>query len=554
MKKIAGQILLTFLVLVNFIYIQCGPDQSVIARAGKRVITADEFSSRFKALRQKLGLPDNGQVRERVLQEMIDEELLIDEAEKKGFDTDAAGEFESRRLSIQKLLDLYQKTNIWNHVRVEERDLKEYFIRFNTRLKARHLYASSKRQADSLYALVGAGQPFDQLASSVFKDARLRRSGGSIGYFTVDEMDAAFEDAAFSLQVGEVSPPVRTAQGYSIIQLQDKVVKPILSESEFAQKRDGLVQYVTYRKRKELLRSFTDSLRLALQISFDDRTLRELLGIIRRRTPGVPEASWLDQADSLDPREIARSSSAVWDVRTLKARARFTSEEQLQWVQNEENLQDWIGGLMIRDCMLSQAHQQGLDRSPEFITQKKKAIDDYLLKRMQDSICSSTVVPPDSMLALYNENPGRWDEPPRIRLAEIALADEAAADRIKTKLKKGEAFEELALHHSVRAWSAEDNGEIGAFTRQELGPYADRLFNLHPGEWRGPLRVDSLWIFFKCLGQYPASRRSFSEAKADLEKTLRPFYERKKKEEILRECRSKKQTRLFRDRLRNLHI
>jgi parvulin-like peptidyl-prolyl isomerase len=554
MKKIAGQILLSLLVVVSSINTNCSPERTVIATAGNRVITEDEFISRFKALRQKPGLPDNGQVREQVLQEMIDEELLIGEAEKKGFGTDEAGEFEGRRLHTQKLLNLYQKTHVWNRLRVEERDLQEYFIRLNTRLKARHLYASSQRQADSLYLLLRDGHPFEELARSVFKDARLRRSGGSIGYFTVDEMDAAFEDAAFSLQVGEISRPVRTAQGYSIIQLEDRIVKPILTENEFAMRRDGLIQYATYRKRKDLVRSFTDSLRRALHISFDDQTLHELLNRIRRRVPGDPENTWMDKTDSLDRREIARSNQTIWDVRTLKTHARFTSEEQLQWVQNEENLQEWISGLMIRDHMLSQAHQQGLDRSPEFITQKNKAVDDYLLKRMLDSISRSTVVPQDSLLAFYSEDPEQWALPPKIQLAEIALVDEAAAGQVKTKLKNGAAFEELALNHSVRAWSAENNGEIGVFTHQELGPYADRLFGMRPGQWRGPMRVDSLWIFFKCLEHYPASQRSFAQAKPELEKTLRPFYERRKKEEILRECKSKNETRIFLDRLRKLHI
>src|SRR5690606_39944691 len=77
-------------------------------------------------------------------------------------------------------------------------------------------------------------------------------------------MDPDFEDAAFGLAVGAVSRPVRTAQGYSIIQVTDRFTKPILTETEFAERKERLRNLVLQKKRAQarshFIRSTADAL------------------------------------------------------------------------------------------------------------------------------------------------------------------------------------------------------------------------------------------------------------------------------------------------------
>ena len=102
---------------------------------------------------------------------------------------------------------------------------------------------------------------FEELAEENFKDPQLRDTGGALGYFTVDEMDPAFEDAAFALDIGQISKPIRTAQGYSIIQVQDRIIRPLLTESEYIKHRSKLEDYCRYRKKIKATQTFVDSLR-----------------------------------------------------------------------------------------------------------------------------------------------------------------------------------------------------------------------------------------------------------------------------------------------------
>lgn len=72
-----------------------------------------------------------------------------------------------------------------------------------------------------------AGEDFMQLAVEEFMrsnpNAKPRPNEGDLGYFTAFDMVYPFENAAYSLEIGEVSQPVRTRFGYHLVKLIDKV-------------------------------------------------------------------------------------------------------------------------------------------------------------------------------------------------------------------------------------------------------------------------------------------------------------------------------------------
>jgi len=84
-------------------------------------------------------------------------------------------------------------------------------------IKARQILVEQEYEAQDLVKKLGEGSTFEELAQKFSKCPSGKR-GGDLGQFGKGRMVAAFEEAAFALDVNQVSPPVRTQFGYHLIQ------------------------------------------------------------------------------------------------------------------------------------------------------------------------------------------------------------------------------------------------------------------------------------------------------------------------------------------------
>ncbi|MFQ5706507.1 MAG: peptidylprolyl isomerase [bacterium] len=530
-------------------------DKETLAVIGERVIDKADFMKRYEYFRTKTGqgVHDNLETRRQVLNNYVDEEILIAEAERRGFAQDEQGLFERERVEMQELLNAYYQEKIASRVTVSDAELKRLYVRLNTRVKARHLYAPTKHQADSLYALLQNGSNFGELASLVFKDPRLRDSGGLLGYFTVDEMEPAFEEAAYSLRIGEISKPVRTSDGYSIIRVEDRVTKPLLTESEYARHKNKLAAYWKHRKIRQATAAHVDSLRKTLNIVFNQEVVRKLYAEFKKTQD---KARFLEKGFSdLHSHELLRSRFGAWTVATFQQKARFTSTTEHRWIHNQQQFEDFIAGLVIREYLLQRAREARLHERPEYLQKVKADLDGFLLERMEETLKGEMVIPEDSLRSYYNEDPKRFATPPEINLREIVLDDETKATLVADKLEHGESFAELAKKYSVRKWSAEKGGELGFLTPQYLGRWAQTAFLLKVGERAGPLKMDSMIVFLQCIAKRSAKIRSFDTVRDEVERTVRYLawadYRRSKIKEIRQ---SMELVKVFPQRLKEIKL
>ena len=90
-----------------------------------------------------------------------------------------------------------------------------------TFVKASHLLVKTEEEALELKEKISNGLDFAQAAKEVSL-CPSGQNGGDRGYFSRGQMVKEFEDAAFSMEVGEISNPIKTQFGYHLIYLTDK--------------------------------------------------------------------------------------------------------------------------------------------------------------------------------------------------------------------------------------------------------------------------------------------------------------------------------------------
>jgi peptidyl-prolyl cis-trans isomerase C len=84
------------------------------------------------------------------------------------------------------------------------------------KIAAKHILVDHEYEVQDLQKKLAEGQSFEDLAKS-YSNCGSAASGGDLGEFGKGMMVKPFEDAAFALEVGQVSEPVKTQFGFHLI-------------------------------------------------------------------------------------------------------------------------------------------------------------------------------------------------------------------------------------------------------------------------------------------------------------------------------------------------
>ena len=200
------------------------PDKKVLMTIAGRNVEAGEFIRMYK----KSLDPGSKSTPDSYIEQFIDFKLKVADAISKGYDTTKA---------FRDELNGYRKQLAQSYLTdqgIKEELLRKSYERSLTEVNASHILVNCRMDAkpeDTLKAYkkamgirerILAGENFEKVAKEASDDKSVATNGGNIGYFTVFQMISPFEDAAYDLQPGAISMPVRTSFGYHIIKVNDR--------------------------------------------------------------------------------------------------------------------------------------------------------------------------------------------------------------------------------------------------------------------------------------------------------------------------------------------
>jgi parvulin-like peptidyl-prolyl isomerase len=458
---------------------------------------------------------------------------------------------------INSRIERYSIVEYARRIWVGRNDLREVFRRFNTTLRASHLYASNRKEADSLYTLLQNGARFDDLAKSVFKNSRLASTGGDLGYFTLDEMDIAFEEQAYNMNLGEISQPVKTSQGYSIIKLTDVISTPIVTEYQFAQRRNAIMPVARDQKYELAVRN--DISRVTSEAIWNDAIIVDLWRITQenfsdytRFTPELVEIP-LPVNESMRGIVIARIGGFSFTVNDFLVEAYFTPTERRLTATTLYAFEEQVKGFVYRKYALGLIRNfRGLDQ--EFVDGSiEETFFGYLFDRFERDIDTRVSVSDEQVRRMYNSDPEMFSKPLMLSMAEIVVSDEEAAKNVHQALMNGADFLATLKRYGLDTESKANNGELGLLPVSEFGMMAPVLGNIRAGEIAGPFQIaEGYHIVLKCLERTEPRAQTFEEAASDVRQFLFFTERRNLRDALISDLRTRYNATIDMQRLNSL--
>lgn len=117
-------------------------------------------------------------------------------------------------------------------------------------VSARHILVESEDDAKAIAAELKKGGDFAAIAKEKSKDPGSKDQGGDLGFFGKEQMVAEFAEAAFKLQKGQISDPVKSQFGWHVIRVDDRRAK---QPPQFEQVKEQIETYVQRRAQAELI-------------------------------------------------------------------------------------------------------------------------------------------------------------------------------------------------------------------------------------------------------------------------------------------------------------
>jgi foldase protein PrsA len=118
-------------------------------------------------------------------------------------------------------VSLLQEQALAEDIEVTDEEIEQRYERMQTELDAQHILVADEETANEVVSRLDDGDDFGELAAEYSMDGSAEDEG-NLGYFSAGAMVPEFEDAAYNMEVGEISEPVQSEFGFHIIRVNDR--------------------------------------------------------------------------------------------------------------------------------------------------------------------------------------------------------------------------------------------------------------------------------------------------------------------------------------------
>lgn len=249
-------------------------EDPVLARFDGTTIRAAEFKEKVGTLPRDLRSIAAKRKKD-FLEDITAEHFLLREARRRHLedrkDVKNLIEAAKKKIIIAKLIEI----EVDRKIKIEPDEALDYYQAHKPEfmtpllLRASHILVKTADEAGDIKAKLDAGADFEELAKARSVDTTAAR-GGDLGYFQKGQLVPEFEEAAFRMKKGQTGDAVKTAFGYHVIRLTDRV-EPSLRD--FKSVRRFVEERILGRKRSQSFKAFVEKLKGGSKIEIDEKAL-----------------------------------------------------------------------------------------------------------------------------------------------------------------------------------------------------------------------------------------------------------------------------------------
>ena len=414
---------------------------------------------------------------------LIDIKLMVREAYARGLDKNPAWIKAVDLARHKAMVEAYIRKQVGLQIEISEDELRANFAAHPARhaVRGAHILLDSRARADSIYAEIKAGRTtFEDMARKHSLDEATAAAGGWFdSYYAFDRVSDRVYERVFSLDVGEVSQPFRTPQGWEIAKVVDKKLVPF-------EKYRTVIQRATFLEKIENLRSEHIDKLVA------ESGLRPVGEQVRRFV-----AAWNEQpgAPQLTPDEWAAPLYEYeGGVITMQQGSYLLHNTRLGHAQIDSTLlDDRIRRRGAPDLLLGLAAERGgYGERPEVQEKVEAEKERLLLQELWEELLENALaVSEEEARAHYEAHPEMYWAPEEIVVQEIMVADESLAQELMEQIRNGADMGALATKHSIRR-DADENGGLYALRAFEKIVYKelmDAAISAPEKELQGPIEL-----------------------------------------------------------------
>jgi peptidyl-prolyl cis-trans isomerase C len=515
-----------FLLGIALTFAACAKKEPIVAKVGSYGVTVEDFKTGFiqKYRGEEAAKKRSFDDRRSYAEELANEKLLVAEAYSLGYDKRPEVEKEVEQMAKRKSLDLLYQKEIMDKAITEEA-LKRFYERSGEELRARHILVKvapvdttedaekeAKRRIDSIRQAIVDGLDFGEAAMLYSDDATTARDSGNLGWFSWGRMVDEFQEAAWALDAGEMSKPVRSSYGWHLIFVQER--KPV-PQRPYEEQKASIKQQM-YRsegeKLNEMARKYLEALRKKANLEYHQDVWQMMSQKVS--DPAAPIKKQLGDYFTEKEKEnvIASYKGGTVTVKDIcdKVGGRM---KQLKW-DDEKTMEDLVASIAEPVLLERDAERKGLLKKayniPEIKQRKEQQIKTLLEK---EEVTDKVVMDSAEVEAYYLSHLGNFIEEEQRTVREIFIKDSAKAARIARRAKKGEDFEKLTKLYNEKESTKASNGLLGPFNSRRMGLIGSAAFELKDvGDVAGPIRVGKNYSVIKLLNIIPSRTKTLEEA------------------------------------------